>query len=96
MTVRLRPEADEEINEIIAYYNAQSADLGWAFFEELDNELTAIAVNPARCGWIDDRHRKCRLRRFPYVVVYQPGSVTWVIAVYHASRDQDYWRLRTT
>jgi plasmid stabilization system protein ParE len=95
VNVVLRPEADAEINEIIRYYDAQQPGLGDEFFLALDDELVAIGNNPRRCGWLDDRYRKCRLRGFPYSIIYD--TATWppvVVAVVHQSRHPDVWRRR--
>ena len=94
MSLNIKPDANHEINEAIAYYEIANAGLGDQFFEELDAELQAILRNPNRCAWIDDRYRRCRLKRFPYSIVYLPVTPPLIVAVHHQSRDPDYWRAR--
>ena len=54
---------------------------------ELDE---AIAWHP-----LTPHIRRCRLRRFPYSVVYtQDGNDLLVLAIAHQHRKPDYWRNR--
>ena len=39
--------------------------------------------------------RKIRLQRFPYGLIYLPGSPVYVIAVAHERRRPQYWRKRS-
>lgn len=97
MRPKLHPEADAEVLDAIRFYNGQRADLGWEFYDELYDVLTAIERNPRRCPWDDDQvHRRCTLKRFKFAVVYKPDrSPIQIIAVHHQARDPGYWRLRT-
>ena len=96
MKIELNEEADRELNEAIEYYNRERADLGWEFFSDLYDLLTLVARNPRRCPWVDDNSlRRCSMRRFPYSIVYSPDpDAVRVLAIYHQSRDPNYWRTR--
>jgi plasmid stabilization system protein ParE len=95
MTYALRPTADAEIDEIFAHYSQASDHIAADFIDRLLNELQAIGSHPGRCGWIDDHFRRCRMRKYPYLIAYAPTQTpVLIVAIYHAARRPDYWRSR--
>lgn len=95
MKVRLLVPAAQELDEAIAYYNAQASGLGDAFLLETLRVFGLIRQYPR--GWhpLDAGIRRCRLSRFPYGVVYveEPDEIL-VIAIGHLHRRPAYWRNR--
>jgi plasmid stabilization system protein ParE len=100
-SVRSLPEAEEELAEAAAYYEARQPGLGVELVLEMDAALATIADNPqAFPRWRDDRiYRKHVLRRFPYIVFYVhvPGDDdVLVVAIAHSKRRPGYWLSRMT
>ena len=95
MKVRLLDGAQHELDEAVEYYNAEVAELGHAFLLETLATLERICQFPN--GWhsLSANTRRCRLRRFPYGVIYavDEGAIL-VIAIAHAHRRPNYWRKR--
>ncbi|HRI08595.1 MAG TPA: type II toxin-antitoxin system RelE/ParE family toxin [Nannocystaceae bacterium] len=93
--VLLRPEAEAELVEAWAWYEAQRAGLGEEFvacFEAVIS-IAARAPNafPASVGEV----RRALVRRFPYGVFYTlDGESLVVLAVAHARRRPGYWQGR--
>lgn len=84
-----------ELTDAVAYYNQQSEGLGYQFAGEVQKTLDRIAEYPDAWPVMSQRTRRCRLRRFPYGVIYHVQRDTLlVIAVMHLHRHPDTWRGR--
>lgn len=95
MRIRFLESAQYELDEAIEYYNAEVPDLGHAFLMETLAVLERIRQFPQ--GWhpLSLNTRRCRLRRFPYGVIYAAiDDEIIVIAVAHLHREPNYWRKR--
>jgi toxin ParE1/3/4 len=91
----IRPEAELEITEARDWYDQQSPGLGERFLTQVWSALDLIAERPEVCAVRWRQVRVCRLRRFPYLVLYriQPEYVE-VLGVVHGSRNPDVWQAR--
>jgi hypothetical protein len=95
MTVEFNPAADLELGEAIAYYNEARAGLGEAFLFEVRKAVDRIVAMPNAWAMVSRRARRCRVRRFPYGVVYRKtDSLIRIIAVMHLHRKPGYWKDR--
>ena len=87
--------ADDEVFTARRYYARAGAGLAARFLAALYDAVVRVGANPA--AWPPDAHgtRACRLRKFPYRLVYveEPTRVL-VLAVPHNSRRPGYWRRR--
>ena len=95
MTVRVLEVAQQELDEAIAYYNSQAPGLGDAFLLEAVAAIDRIRRFPQAWHPLGESTRRCRLRRFPYGLIYHEdkGEVL-IVAVAHSHRRPDYWRDR--
>ncbi len=95
--VRLDPEAVEEIDAGVGWYEAQRPGLGRQFFEEVRNAVRTLAAPGPECrpafGVAKDLGvRRKLVRRFPYVALFiELPTAVRVIAVAHAKRHPRYW-----
>ena len=95
MRLEFTTAAELELDEAIAYYNAQRSGLGYEFAAEARLAAERIVEYPHAWQPLDDDVRRCRLNRFPYGLVYAiEGDVILVIAVMYLRRKPDYWRDR--
>jgi len=95
MSVRLLESAQAELDDAIAWYASQAPGLGDAFLIETLKTLKLIEQYPKAWHPLTQQVRRCRLRRFPYSVIYaQEGSDLLVLAVAHQHRKPGYWRAR--
>jgi plasmid stabilization system protein ParE len=87
--------AEDEVLAARRYYARFGAALAARFLAALDEAVARVGANPAM--WPADVHgtRACRLRKFPYRLVYveEPARVL-VLAVPHDGRRPGYWRRR--
>jgi len=95
MSVRLLGPAQAELDDAIAWYAEQAPDLGDAFLIETLKTIQLIEQYPKAWHPLTPQIRRCRLRRFPYSLVYtQDGSDLLVVAIAHQHRKPGYWRAR--
>ena len=95
MSVRLLESAQVELDDAIALYASQAPGLGDAFLIETLKTLKLIEQYPKAWHPLTQQVRRCRLRRFPYSVIYaQEGSDLLVLAFAHQHRKPGYWRTR--
>lgn len=95
MIIRLLEPAQVELDEAVAWYADQAPGLGDAFLLETLKAIKLIEQFPKTWHPLTPQIRRCRLRRFPYSVVYtQDGDDLLVLAIAHQHRKPSYWRNR--
>lgn len=98
--IRLDAEAQEEIDHAIDRYENEREGLGFEFFTELSDAITALEEPGPECGPViglsDELSvRRKLLPRFPYAIVFvETEAVVRVISVMHGHRRPAYWRKR--
>ena len=89
------PEADEEFDEAIRYYEEAQIGLGLEFAEEVYATVERILEYPDAWAKLSVNTRRCLVCRFPYGLVYQVKSDTLrIIAVPNLHRRPGYWKER--
>ena len=85
-----------ELRAAHAWYAARDPAVAARFLHNVDQSAGRIVADPDSHP-IDRKHfRWVRVRRFPYVLIFEhqePGRVL-VVAVAHTSRRPGYWRRR--
>jgi toxin ParE1/3/4 len=94
-SVRVRPEAERDVEIAFAWYEEQRAGLGREFLHELDAVYERIAKFPFLYAELYRGLRRVRVRRFPVGVFYlvTPAEIR-IVAVVHAARSPNIWRSR--
>ena len=95
MNVRLLAPAQAELDEPIGWYSAQAPGLGEGFLVEVLRSIQLIQRHPT--GWhrLTPDIRRCRLRRFPYSVIYTvEADEVLILAVAHQHRRPSHWQDR--
>ena len=95
MSIRLLEPAQAELDEAIGWYAEQAPGLGDAFLLETLKVLKLIEQFPQAWHPLTPEIRRCRLKRFPYSVVYilETDGIL-ALAVAHQHRKPGYWRNR--
>ena len=95
MKVAFLPPAAAELMDAVAFYNQQSEGLGFQFAVEVQRTIDRIAEFPEAWPVLSERTRRCRMRRFPYGLIYHVRDETLlIVAVMHLHRHPDVWRDR--
>lgn len=78
----LLPEAIIEMQKTFEWYEQQQEGLGFEFIEEAEDGFERLCRHPHHYSAINDSVRKLRIKRFPYLIVYEieEGKVV-IIAV---------------
>ena len=95
MNIQFLQPAVSEIDEAVTFYEREGPGLDRLFLDDLFRALKAISAFPSAWHPMSERTRRCRLRRFPYGVIYQVrNDGILVVAVAHLHRKPDDWKDR--
>ncbi|MBF0461490.1 MAG: type II toxin-antitoxin system RelE/ParE family toxin [Magnetococcales bacterium] len=95
MMIRFLEAAQLELDEAVVFHETQAQGLGHAFLAEVLAALDRVCRHPDAWHPISTHTRRCRLRRFPYGVIYLVDqSDILVVAVAHLHRRPNYWHER--
>jgi plasmid stabilization system protein ParE len=84
--------AQQEFDDAIEYYDGINQQLGNDFVEAVERLISRILSFPKACPEVLNSIRRCRLKRFPYGLVYRLGKdAIEILAVMHFSREPNYW-----
>jgi toxin ParE1/3/4 len=93
--LEFHPAARAESRTSLHWYRQRSVRAGEAFLDELDEAIETILRAPERWPIDASGLRRYRLRRFPFLILYNiKPSIVQIIAVAHASRNPGYWKYR--
>ena len=93
--VVFHPEAQQEAVAAGEYYETQQRGLGRRFVEALAEAVQHIQATPHLYHIVSGVYRQCRVRRFPYGIIFRAGSdQIEIIAVMHLHRAPGFWRSR--
>lgn len=93
---RILPEASEELEACVSYYDSQQPGLGAEFLAEFERTAERIIELPNAARAVAEGIRSWPIHRFPFFVLYRPltEEVT-IVAVAHRRRRPRYWVGRT-
>ncbi len=96
LSVYLRPEAEQDIEEAANWYEKQSTGLGNEFLDEILVTLERVAELPSLYPSIHRNAQRALTHRFPFGIYYRvEGEQIVVVAVMHGSRSPTRWEKRT-
>lgn len=94
-SIRFHPEAETEMIEAAAFYEAQQSGLGRRFLTSIQDGLNRILINPRLFPVADLDVRRCLAKTFPFGILFRASSCELnVVAVMHLHRDPEYWKNR--
>jgi len=93
--IRFHPEAEAEMIQAAAWYEAHQKDLGKRFLTCVQEALNRLVLNPALYPVVEPEVRRCLTRTFPFGVLFsiKPDRLV-IMAIMHLHRDPDYWKKR--
>jgi toxin ParE2 len=96
MRTRFTLAAELELDDAHRFYEQRQAGLGRQFLLEVANAVALVEQLPEAWPLVSDVDRACRVRRFPYRVIYfvSEGEIV-VLAIAHFKRRLRYWRDRS-
>jgi len=95
MKFAFHPEAEEEFNEAIEYYEEIEPGIGYDFALEVYSTIQRSVEFPKAWAIIEGEIRRSLVSRFPYGVLYsEEQEGIHVVAVMNLHRHPDYWKHR--
>lgn len=87
--------ARRELREAVTYYNEEKPGLGRCFALEVKSTISRIKAHPLLWTKISRRLRRCRLKKFPYSLLYYlEGERIIIVVVMHDQRNPTHWQRR--
>lgn len=95
MIFSFHPEAEEEFEAAVAWYEERDTGLGLDFAAEVRGAIRLAQSMPLAWPEMEENVRRVLVHRFPYGVLYSPeGGRIHILAVMHLRRRPGYWRER--
>ncbi|MDD7984260.1 type II toxin-antitoxin system RelE/ParE family toxin [Lentisphaera marina] len=95
ISIKFLPQAIEELDNSIQYYEELYKSLGLDFHKEVKKTIKIIALNPTIWKLYEDGTRRISTSRFPFKVVYLiENDALWIVAIAHHKRFPEYWSNR--
>ena len=95
ISVRYHPEATNELIEAAHFYNERQVGLGIQFLDAIEEAIDFMSKNPFASSADEKGRRKCRIKRYPYLIIYKVSTeAVYILAVAHTSRKPGYWQTR--
>jgi len=95
MKFYFHPDAKEEFDGAVEFYENNQSGLDLEFAEEIYATIARIVKYPDAWSTLSKNSRRCIVSRFPYGLIYQIKSHTLrIIAVAHLHRRPGYWKER--
>jgi len=89
------PEAEEELNRAIEYYEECKIGLGEEFAREVFTTIQRILNYPNAWTRLSQNSRRCITNRFPYGVIYQiKDDEILIVAITGLTQKPNYWKDR--
>lgn len=96
LQLRVRPEAEQDLEEAAIWYEQQRSGLGDEFLNEVLRTFEKISEQPALHPILHRGTRRALTHRFPFGVYYRVQEKQMVVvAVMHGSRNPHRWKQRT-
>ena len=95
MTYYFHPDAENELNNAIDYYETCKKDLGVEFAFEIQKTIQNILYFPTAWQKLDGEIRRCLVNRFPFgIIYYQREDEIIILAVMQLQKEPNYWKKR--
>ena len=95
MRVEILEEAEEELNQAVAHYEAIEPGLGIRLKNEAREAIRWIGKNPEVARLRPRGYRRVNLKVFPYYLAYFIWADSiWILALAHGYRRPEYWLQR--
>ncbi len=95
MNFSFHPEAENELNASIDYYEECKNGLGLEFANEVYSTIQRILNFPKAWQILDKDIRRCLTNRFPFgIIYYQRNDEIIILAVMQLNRKPNYWKNR--
>ncbi|MDI6795273.1 MAG: type II toxin-antitoxin system RelE/ParE family toxin, partial [bacterium] len=83
------PDAIDELIDAAQFYESRQAALGYRFLDAVDAALETIKKNPLIWRADELGRRKCRVKKFPYLLIYKMSNkFAYILAVSYKQKTR--------
>ena len=76
-----------DMQEAFEWYEVQQVSLGYEFIGEVEECYKKICDHPLNYSPVNERFRRLKINRFPYLIIYEiEGGTIFINAVRHTSK----------
>ncbi|HEY4062384.1 MAG TPA: type II toxin-antitoxin system RelE/ParE family toxin [Puia sp.] len=87
----LQSEAVIDMQKAFEWYEERRAGLGFEMIEEIEDGLERLTKHPQHYTAINQKYRRLRIKRFPFLIVYEIENMKVIIvAVRRTSQEPKY------
>lgn len=94
--IKTEPEAYQDIQDGVDWYNSQQSGLGRKFYSEVKAHINSLKINPFFQIRYDDVH--CLpIKRYPYIIHYSINEMAKIVtikAIFNTNKDPLSWKNR--
>lgn len=95
MRFKFHPQALEEFEQAVVYYEQRQPGLGERFSSSIESAIEGIVAAPDTWPVLEGPVRRRLARVFPYAVLYaELPEYILITAVMHCHQKPGYWRSR--
>jgi hypothetical protein len=95
MSFSFHPEAEQEFNKAIDYYENIEPGLGYDFALEVHSTIKRSVEFPKAWAVLEGDVRRSLVRRFPFGILYsEEKDGIFIVAVMNLHRKPGYWKKR--
>ena len=95
MTIKLLPEAQNDLNKALDYYFNVDIKLKDKFINDLDITFDKILKFPDLYPYETKTSQKVLMQKFPYIILYEKyKDIIMILAIFHTSRDNNILKSR--
>ena len=95
LPIIIRPQAQDEYDESIRWYESQQQRIGTKFEREIQTVISTIISQPDRFAMAYQDIREAPVNHFPFSIYYKlrPNRIV-ILSIFHQSRDPIVWKSR--
>jgi plasmid stabilization system protein ParE len=87
----IQAEAILDIQEAFEWYEKQKMGLGYELIKEIEICYEKLSESPEYYTYLNERYRRIKTHRFPYILVYEIEENNVIInSIHHAKRESKY------
>lgn len=95
MKFSFHPEARNELEQAVDFYEQEQPVVGLEFLQEVYSTIKRIIEYPDAYPELSKNTRRCLTNRFPFAVIYQiKQNEIFIVAITHLARKPGYWKER--
>ncbi len=95
MSFSFHPEAEDELNDAIDYYEEIESGLGYDFALEIHSTIKRTVEFPKAWALVEGKIRRSLVKRFPYGILYsEEREGIYIVAVMNLHREPNCWKHR--